>query len=64
MVNRWKTLRVIFASFERPEDRPYSLTWITLQVVGILTSQILMRHWLIRTVKQVDEVPALSFMLC
>ena len=40
-------LRVAFSCIDRPEDRPLSLTWLNLQMVGMTMIEIPMVQWML-----------------
>jgi hypothetical protein len=40
-------LRVAFSSIDRSDDRPFSLTWLNLQMVGMTMVQIPMVQWML-----------------
>ena len=40
-------LRVAFSCIDRPEDRPFSLTWLNLQMVGMTIVEIPMVQWML-----------------
>lgn len=49
---RSRFLTTAFAAFDRPEDRPYTLRWLTTQVVATYVVLIAMLLWLERYDKQ------------
>eukprot|EP00493_Phyllostaurus_siculus_P010764 UN10916 len=56
MIQRWQALHIIFSSFERPEDRPFSLLWIFVQTSGIILVQFTLQIWLYPLVKRMNEM--------
>lgn len=51
--SRSRFLATVFAAFDRPEDRPYTLRWLTTQTFATYVVLIAMLVWL----QQYDRVP-------
>ncbi|HYN11124.1 MAG TPA: hypothetical protein VET51_00585 [Burkholderiales bacterium] len=51
--SRSRFLATVFAAFDRPEDRPYTLLWLTTQIFATYVVLIAMLVWL----QQYDKVP-------
>lgn len=43
--NKSRTLRIMFSSFDRPEDQPYTLTWVVIQFVAAAIAIIPLQYY-------------------
>lgn len=46
--SRSRILATAFASFDRPEDRPFTVTWLTTQILATYVVLVVMLSWLER----------------